>query len=412
MIPKLLLQNIKSEIDKNTANAAFMLFEIANKYVTDKELKHKAILLNIDYSGTKNQDDREKLRPQLLDLFNEIQIYTQKSSTIEDGTLSTKKIERLDRYIRTFEPKEKLVCQVRGLTKHFPKSNFALSNIDLDLYLGQITSVVGENGQGKSTLMEIISGNLRADDGEISYPAIQTGSELNWPQVKWEIAYVTQRPPRWYGTLKNNLRFEAARHGIYAEDNDIEVDFIITRFGLEDHQNKKWDELSGGFRSRFALARALIWKPKLLILDELLANLDVNAQAILLDDIVSFTKSLRYPISVLISSQDLHNIEMISDKTILLKDGKIAWEHDSNSMSQFEDSSIFEFSCTASRPQLREILESFINFDIRKRLDVYTLTIFKKIESIEVIKLLSNNNVELTYFRNITHSIKKKFLQI
>ena len=91
--------------------------------------------------------------------------------------------------------------------------------------------------------------------------------------------------------LRSNLHYEAAIHGVGRADNEREVDFIVERLGFRGELDKEWHELSGGFRLRFALARALVWKPKLLILDEPLANLDFITQQIVLNDLRHLTDS-------------------------------------------------------------------------------------------------------------------------
>ena len=82
--------------------------------------------------------------------------------------------------------------------------------------------------------------------------------------------------------LVDNLHFAAAIHGIRGKENEDEVDFIIWRLGLDKYRNATWNEISGGFKMRFSLGRALVYNPRLLILDEPLANLDVNTQLLFL----------------------------------------------------------------------------------------------------------------------------------
>src|SRR5204863_8033249 len=123
----------------------------------------------------------------------------------------------------------------------------------------------------------------------------------------------TDLPP-WYGSLRSNLHYESAIHGIRGADNEREVDYIVERLGLTNELDRRWYELSGGYKLRFALARGLVWKPALLVLDEPLANLDFIAQQVVLKDLRHLTNSLRYPLSVFVSSQHVHEIEDVSDK--------------------------------------------------------------------------------------------------
>ncbi len=139
---------------------------------------------------------------------------------------------------------------------------FCLSPIDLELNLGEITAVVGENGNGKTTLLRMLAGDLAISEGELSYPLLTENSQKDWYYIKQNIAYLPQELPKWYGSLMNNLHFTATIHGIKGDDNIREVSWMIYRLGLEEYRKAKWSEISSGYKTRFSLARALVWKPK------------------------------------------------------------------------------------------------------------------------------------------------------
>ena len=188
------------------------------------------------------------------------------------------------------------VIILRGIDKAFPTNRFHLKNVDAEFKLGEITGIVGPNANGKSTLMRIAVGELKADKGDLTFPYFEKGNpNLNWDVLKHLISYVPQELPRWQGELKDNLRYEAALHGIYGKENELEVDFIIERLGLTRYKNAHWSQLSGGYKLRFALAKALIWKPIIMVLDEPLANLDVNAQTLVLNDLKDLAHSFLNP---------------------------------------------------------------------------------------------------------------------
>jgi ABC-2 type transport system ATP-binding protein len=128
-----------------------------------------------------------------------------------------------------------------------------------------------------------------------------------------------------YGSLRGNLHYAAATHGILGQQNIRDVEYIVERLDLAEHINKRWKELSGGFRLRFALAAALVWKPKLLVLDEPLASLDFKAQLTVLRDLRDLADSLQQPMSIALSSQHLHEIEGIADDILFLDKGKVTY---------------------------------------------------------------------------------------
>ena len=82
---------------------------------------------------------------------------------------------------------------------------FKLFNIDINLKLGEITAVVGENGNGKTTLLKIIAGELATNEGKITYPCLNLNSKPDLYYIKQKIAYIPQELPKWYGLLADNL---------------------------------------------------------------------------------------------------------------------------------------------------------------------------------------------------------------
>ncbi len=188
---------------------------------------------------------------------------------------------------KVIEDRNKVVVKAQNLTKAYKSSYFKLELDDLELRLGEITTVVGENSTGKTCLLRIIAGDLAHDKGTLQYPLFQkeTKKRLNWVKIKPQIAYVPQELPYWRGSLLNNLRFEAAIHGVKGKSNYQATEYILQRLGLAEHVHKTWQQLSGGYKLRFALAKALIWKAELLVIDEPLAHLDIKAQMVVLKDL-------------------------------------------------------------------------------------------------------------------------------
>ncbi|WP_442948850.1 ATP-binding cassette domain-containing protein [Nostoc sp.] len=78
---------------------------------------------------------------------------------------------------------------------------FKLSNIDINLKLGQITAIVGENGNGKTTILKIIAAEVATNAGKISYPCLYLNSKPDLYYIKQKIAYIPQELPKWYGWL-------------------------------------------------------------------------------------------------------------------------------------------------------------------------------------------------------------------
>jgi ABC-type multidrug transport system ATPase subunit len=314
-----------------------------------------------------------------------------------------------------FHEEMPILMECFGLSKYYRKSGFSLSGIDLHLRLGEITGVVGENGNGKTTLFKVITGNLQHDAGVIAFPLLQRlqaakKGEVDWIEVKSEIAYVEQELPSWHGTLKQNIHLELAQHGIKGAYNEQNTAYILERLGLTEHADKKWSELSGGYKLRFALAKALVWRPKLLVIDEPLANLDVRSQRIVLNDLKDLAKSAKYPISIIISSQHLHEIESIADNLMFLQQGRMVYSGDKNNIGDARLHNFFELSCVLEKRTLESLLTGLPISEIEHNGLSYVITGSKELDGQQILSTLIQNNVEVEYFRNISNSAKRLFL--
>ena len=301
------------------------------------------------------------------------------------------------------------VFQCAGLSKTFNSGghHFQLGPIDLELRTGEITGLVGENGNGKTTLLRQIAGLLDHDTGAKVYPAASADAYL----IRQTIAWIPQRNKRWYGTLMQNLRFIAAVHGITGQANTDRVNYTLHRLGLTRFQNLTWKQLSSGYKLRFELAKMVVWRPRILVLDEPIANLDLQAQQLFLQDLKHLAASQHHPISVILSSQQLHEIEAIADNIIFLKNGKAMFSGAAASFDQDRNSNVFEIKGTFDRARLEQALGAHNVLSIDDTGLIFRLTTPRHVASREVLKALGQADMDVSYFRDISTSTRKLFHQ-
>src|SRR5687767_1477940 len=207
----------------------------------------------------------------------------------------------------------------REISKTYRAGNFSLQPISVQINTGDVLGIVGENGNGKTTLLRCLAGQLALDAGELDFAQLHHPDHYD---IKHHLAFIPQRIPRWYGLLKDNLHFSAAISGVKGEENNVMVNFMLERLDLTPYAHLTWSQISSGYRTRFEIARILLQKPRLLILDEPLANLDINAQQSILTDLRFMAKSVHNPMGILLSSQQLHEVEKIADTVLLIKIGR------------------------------------------------------------------------------------------
>ncbi len=294
------------------------------------------------------------------------------------------------------------LIEVSGISKTYSKGSFSLKPITLQLNTGAILGVVGENGNGKTTLLRCLSGQLAIDKGVIHYRLLDNPDYYN---IKNQVAFIPQRIPRWYGFLKDNLHFSASIAGITGEQNKLMVDFMLERLNLADYAHLNWNQISSGYRTRFEVARILLQRPRLLILDEPLANLDINAQQTILNDLRFMAKSVCHPMGIILSSQQLHEVEKVADTVLFIKQGNCLFRTGDTDTGM--TGYVLEIETTAHREQLVAILAD-TTIQIQYNGGFYTIT-SATYRPADIIGKLVSNQIPITYFRDITYSTKRYF---
>lgn len=195
-------------------------------------------------------------------------------------------------------------------------NDFALSKVNFILQKNGRVALAGETGSGKSTLLKIIGGLLDADTGEVIFRNKKVlGPSQQLVPGHPEIAYLSQ-----HFDLPKFLRVEQVLS--YANSlSRKQADEIYSVCRIEHLLMRKTDELSGGERQRIAIARLLITKPKLLLLDEPYSNLDSVLKNILKSVIQEIGTKLN--LSIILVSHDPADTLSWADQIIVLKEGKI-----------------------------------------------------------------------------------------
>ncbi len=289
-----------------------------------------------------------------------------------------------------------------AVSKTFSKGGFALQPLEFAIRAGEVVGVVGENGNGKTTLLRILSGHLKSDGGMLRY-YFSGGEAVSFYRIKQEVAFIPQRIPRWYGTLKDNLHFYASANGFFGEENMLMTDFMLARFDLTRFSDHTWNQLSSGYRTRFEIAKILLKRPRLLVLDEPLANLDINAQQTLLNDLRVMAQSTHKPLGVLLSSQQLHEVEKVADKVLFLKNGKLLHTQTQGVSAE----TVIEVEISVNRAELEAAL-SALSCSLKFNGGYYIISSSKDSPAVILSALMANQIVPF-YFRDISQSTKRFF---
>ena len=218
----------------------------------------------------------------------------------------------------------KEVLSIRSLNKTF-ESGFKLKDINFDIKEGEVVSLIGESGSGKTSISKIIVGLLKAE-GQILFKGMDI---LKYPKKKinGKIQMIFQSP---YSSLnpKYKIKDIILEGVIYQkvlkkeENIDEYLSNILNEVGLDKEILNKYPyELSGGQRQRVGIARAVAVKPDLIIADEILTALDALTQIQILELFQKLKENKK--ISYLFISHDINVVKKISDRLLIIKDGEI-----------------------------------------------------------------------------------------
>lgn len=222
-----------------------------------------------------------------------------------------------------------LICT--GIRKRFRRAriDFQLDCAQLMVPPRTVMGLVGLNGTGKSTLLRILAGRIAADTGEIQYPdgscsAASCVEDVDWREIQRKVFYLSQHPDPWAGTLEQELHLFAQTQGYRGDMNRLIVELVLDQSEMSSYRKMTLYQLSGGFRVRAALAKMLISRAPLIVLDEPLAPLDVDAQRDVLDYLRESTVYSEEPRCTILSSQHIIEVENIAHQVLLTdKNGSV-----------------------------------------------------------------------------------------
>ena len=294
----------------------------------------------------------------------------------------------------------------KKLTKSYGYNKFQLGPISVEINKSQVYGLVGENGNGKTSLLRILAKEIKYNEGELDFK-FDNDYNSNY-DLRTNLVYIPQRTQKWYGSLKDNLKFVLSNYGISPEENETRVLMMIARFGLWNYKHLKWNELSSGYKMRFELARTLLRQPELLLLDEPLANLDVLAQQVILEDLKSMCNSINNPIALILSSQQLYEVEKISDKVIYLKEGRYK-DNKTNDKTE-KQQLIVEIDSDEERETLISIFENLHLDKLIYNGGIYVAYFENSTTFYAVLEALGKHKANVTYTRNITASTRRFFV--
>ena len=209
--------------------------------------------------------------------------------------------------------------KIRGLTKRF--GNFvAVDSVDLDIYRGELFSILGASGCGKTTLLRMLAGFETPTDGSITIDGVET---THMPSNNRPVNIMFQSYALFpHMTVAKNIAYGLNKEGIGKSDIERRVADSINLVQLDGFEERMPHQLSGGQCQRVALARALIKRPKVLLLDEPLAALDKKLREQTQFELASLQDDLG--ITFIVVTHDQEEAMTLSSRVAVMKEGQLA----------------------------------------------------------------------------------------
>ena len=205
------------------------------------------------------------------------------------------------------------MIELRNVKKSF-KNFTAVSNLSFKLRDGEIVSLIGQNGAGKSTTFHMLLDFLQPDEGQI----IWDGNRMDW-RKRTEIGYMPEERGLYpKESIKKQVMYFAALHGMNRNEAEDKLMWWMKKLNVIGKPSDKIESLSKGNAQKVQLISCLMFKPKLLILDEPFSGLDPVNSELLIDAIL---RSKRKGTMIIFSTHNMVNVERLSDYVVMLSHG-------------------------------------------------------------------------------------------
>ena len=295
------------------------------------------------------------------------------------------------------------VLEVSNLKKVFKSSSgefTAVDGISFSVKEGEIVGLLGPNGAGKSTTIQMLLGLTSSTSGGISYFGrdLIKDREYILSRINYASAYSQMQGKM---TIRQNLRIYA---GFYGIDNPMpRIDELLELFDITECANKLFWHLSSGQRTRALLAKALINKPRLILMDEPTASLDPE----IIDKVLTLIEDMQKKerVSILFTSHHMEEVERICDRVIFISHGKVLTEDTPMGLMKRVGNATLIITFDGIQEPIRKFLENEQSSFSFLRRQVVAISV----EESQIPKILFGMSKEKIWMTNI--EIKKPNLE-
>jgi len=305
----------------------------------------------------------------------------------------------------TVAPMEKALV-IKNLKKTYPNGPEALKGVNLEVDDGDFFALLGPNGAGKSTTIGILTGLVNKSAGTVSVYGHDLDEELS--KVKASLGVVPQEFNfNLFETVMNTVLFQAGYYGIPRKVAAERAERLLKSLGLWEKREEPGRNLSGGMKRRLMLARALVNQPRLLILDEPTAGLDIELRRELWDFLLELNQK---GTTIILTTHYLEEAEKLCRHIAIIDEGSLLTSEPIGSFLRKLESQVFVFELLEPRqaaPDLGQGMPCCLPTPTRLDVRVHKGTTLN-----EVFERLNTAGVVVEGMRNKSNRIEELFIDL
>ncbi len=294
---------------------------------------------------------------------------------------------------------------IQKLNKVYRTGVAALCNIDLEVKSGDFFALLGPNGAGKSTLIGIITSLVTKTSGVVKIFGHDIDEDFS--SAKSCIGVVPQEfNMNIFDTVENTLIYQAGYYGLSPKQSKEPISYYIHKLGLWEKRHAIVNALSGGMKRRLMIARALIHQPKMLILDEPTAGVDIEIRRSLWQFL---TELNRQGVTIILTTHYLEEAENLCRNIAIINLGKIVANTSMSEILRQLNKENFILYLTNNYEKLPTIKNVKIIPIDSTTLEV---EVANRKNLTELILILHQNGIEITSMRNKSNRLEELFIEL
>ncbi|MCH8518798.1 ABC transporter ATP-binding protein [Candidatus Gracilibacteria bacterium] len=298
------------------------------------------------------------------------------------------------------------ILEIQNLKKSYGKDD-VLRGVDLEVQEGDFFALLGHNGAGKSTTIGIMTSLVNKDSGSVKISGVSIDD--NFSLAKTYIGVVPQEFNfDIFSRVDDICLFAAGYYGVSRSEAKKRVEYYLKKLDLWEKRDAKAKELSGGMKRRLMIARALMHEPKILVLDEPTAGVDVELRQTMWQFIRELNEEKG--ITIILTTHYLEEVEELCRNVAILSEGKIVHQGSVKKLLATLDEEIFVLDL---KDTLLEIPKRFSQYH-PKLVDSKTLELTVKADESfnHIFSVFSEKGVEVLSMRNKSNRIEQLFLKL